>query len=52
VSLADAGRPQEDDVLTALDEAELMQALDLLALDRGLEGKIERAGEGLYWIAE
>src|SRR5271165_1076216 len=41
MSFADAGRSEEDHVLAALDEAELVQALDLLALDRGLEGKVE-----------
>jgi hypothetical protein len=31
VRLPDARRAQEDDILAALDEAELVQALDLLA---------------------
>ena len=37
MSLADAGRSQQDDVLFALDEAELVKILDLLALDGRLE---------------
>jgi hypothetical protein len=37
VRLADARRAEQHDVLLALEEAELMQALDLLALDRRLE---------------
>src|SRR5690606_30847614 len=41
VCLADARRSEEDHVLPALDEAELVQALDLLAADRGLEGEVE-----------
>src|SRR5438067_13694750 len=32
---------QEDHVLLALDEGELVQALDLLATDRGLKGEVE-----------
>src|SRR5690606_9444920 len=43
VRLPDARRPKEDHVLLALHEAELVQALDLLALDRGLKGEIEVA---------
>jgi hypothetical protein len=31
VPTADAGRPEEDDILAALDEAELVETLDLLA---------------------
>ncbi len=41
VGLADARGSEEDHVLAPLDEAELVQTLDLLALDRGLEGKVE-----------
>ena len=37
MSLADAGRSQQDNVLFALDEAELVKILDLLALDGRLE---------------
>jgi hypothetical protein len=29
VRLADAGRPEEDDIFTPFDEADLVQALDL-----------------------
>src|SRR5579862_9617878 len=39
--LANPRWTQEHDVLLAIDEAELVQTLDLLALDRGLKGKIE-----------
>src|SRR5690606_33872484 len=41
VCLPDARRSEEDHVLPALDEAELVQALDLLAAGRGLEGEVE-----------
>ena len=41
VRLADAGRAEEDDVFLALDEAELVQALDLLVLDGGLKREVE-----------
>ena len=41
VGLADAGRAEEDDVLLALNEAELVQRVDLLALDVGLEAEVE-----------
>jgi hypothetical protein len=41
MGLSDPRRAQEDHVLLALDEAELVQALDLLALDRGLEGEVK-----------
>ncbi len=41
VRLADAGGPEEDDVLPALDEAEFVQGVDLFALDRGLEAEVE-----------
>src|SRR5690606_38109431 len=47
VRLADAGRAQEDDVLFAFDEAELVEALDLFSSDRGLEAEVE-ALERLY----
>ena len=43
VRFADAGRPEEDHILAALDEAELVQALDLLAAQRRLKGEIEVA---------
>src|SRR5579863_2954200 len=32
---------EEDHVLAALDEAQFVQTLDLVTLDRGLEGKVE-----------
>ena len=41
VSLPHAWRPEQDHVLPSVQEAELVQALDLLALDTGLEGEIE-----------
>ena len=41
VRLAHTGRPEEDHILPALDEAEVMQALDLLTPQRGLEGEVE-----------
>ena len=41
VSLPDPGRAEQDHVLLSVQEAELVQALDLLALDAGLEGEIE-----------
>src|SRR6185436_20141459 len=41
VCLADAWWPEEDDILAALDEAELVQAFDLLPSQRGLKGEIE-----------
>lgn len=43
VRLAGAGRSQEDDILPALDEAELVQAFELLAPERRLKGEIEVA---------
>lgn len=43
---ADAGWPQEDDVFTPLDEAELVETLHLLPTERRLEGKI-KLGEPL-----
>src|SRR6185503_7220848 len=45
--LTDTRRAEQYDVLLALDEAELVQALDLLALDRGLEGEVE-VGQSLH----
>ena len=39
--LADARRAEKDDVLLTLQEAELVEAVDLLALDRGLEAEVE-----------
>jgi hypothetical protein len=38
MGLPDAGWAQEDHILAALDEAELVQALNLLAAQRRLEG--------------
>jgi hypothetical protein len=38
---ADARRRQEDDILVALDEAELVQAIHLLAAHGRLEGEIK-----------
>ena len=43
VRLADARRPEEDHILAALDEAELVQALDLLAPQRRLKREVEVA---------
>ena len=37
----DPGRAEQDHVLLSVQEAELVQALDLLALDAGLEGEVE-----------
>ena len=39
--LADARRAEEDHVLLTLQEAELVETVDLLALDRGLEAEVE-----------
>ena len=39
--LADARRAEEDHVLLTLQEAELVERVDLLALDRGLEAEVE-----------
>jgi hypothetical protein len=44
VRLPDPGRAEEDDVLLALDEAELVEAVDLLPLDGGLEAEVEVRG--------
>ena len=41
VRLAHAGRPEQHDVLGALDEAEAGELADLLAVDRGLEVEVE-----------
>ena len=41
VRLADARRPEEDHILAALDEAELVQTLDLLAAQRRLKREVE-----------
>jgi hypothetical protein len=41
VALAHAGRAEEDDVLLALDEAQFVQAIDLLAADARLEAEVE-----------
>jgi hypothetical protein len=43
VCLADARGPEQDHILSALDEAELVQAFDLLTPQRGLEREIEVA---------
>ena len=40
-SLADARRAEEDDVLITGQEAELVERVDLLVLDRGLEAEVE-----------
>ena len=48
MSLADSRRPQEDHVLAATQEPQLVQALDLLALDARLEGEVELR-QGLLW---
>jgi hypothetical protein len=41
MGLADAGRPEQDDILGALDEAQPGELPDLLAVDRGLELEVE-----------
>ena len=41
VGLPDPGRAEQDHVLASIDEAELVQAVDLFALDAGLEGEVE-----------
>jgi hypothetical protein len=41
VRLADPGWSEEDHILAAFDEAELVQALDLLAAQRRLKSEIE-----------
>src|SRR5262245_55029716 len=41
VGLPDPRRAEEDDILAALDEAELVQTLDLLAAQRRLKGEVE-----------
>src|SRR5690606_3288457 len=41
VRLADAGRPEEDNVFAALAEAELVQTLDLLAAEGRLKREVE-----------
>ena len=41
VGFPDARWPEENDILASLDEAERVQAIDLLALDRRLKGEIE-----------
>src|SRR5690606_29857847 len=47
VGLSDPGRAQEDHVLLAFDEAQLVQALDLLTTEAGLKREVE-AFERLY----
>ena len=47
VGLPDPGRAKQDHVLAAVEEAALAPALDLLALDAGLEGEVERV-EGVH----
>ena len=39
--LADSGWPEQDDVLLAFEEAELVQTLDLLAMDRRLKREVK-----------
>ena len=39
--LAQSRRAEEDDALGAVEESQLVQALDLLALDARLEGKVK-----------
>ena len=46
VALAGAGRAEEVDDLVAVDEVELGERQDAVAVERGLEGEVE-AGEGL-----
>ncbi len=41
VGLAHAGRPEEDDVLGALDEAQAGELAHLFAVDRGLKVEVE-----------
>jgi hypothetical protein len=41
VRLPDAGRAEEDHILPALDEAELVQALHLVAAQRRLKREVE-----------
>ena len=41
VRLADAGRAEEDHVLLPFQEPELVERVDLLPLDRGLEAEVE-----------
>ena len=41
MGLSDTGRSQQDDVLLALDEAELVEILDLFTLDGRLEREVE-----------
>ena len=41
MSLPDAGRPEEDDVLAVGDKPAFRQLLDPFLVDRGLEGEVE-----------
>jgi hypothetical protein len=41
MGLAGAGRAEQDDVLARVQEVELAEMLDDLALDRALEGEVE-----------
>jgi hypothetical protein len=41
VCFADTGRPEKDHILSALDKAEFMQTLDLLAAQRRLEREVK-----------
>ena len=53
MGLSDTGRSQQDDVLLALDEAELVEILDLFTLDGRLEREvelIERLDDGQAWV--
>jgi hypothetical protein len=47
VGFADTGRAQEDHVLLALDEAQAVEAVNLLALQGRLEAEVE-VSDGLY----
>ena len=46
MALAGAGRPEQVDDLGAVDEVELGERQDAVAIERGLEGEVE-AGERL-----
>ena len=51
VRLSHAGRAEEDDVLLALQKAQFVERVDLLALDRGLEGEVEAPERLHVWQA-
>ena len=44
VALADAGRAEQVDSLAAVDEAELGQGEDTIAVETGLEAEVEGLG--------